>query len=328
MNIPQKIRQRIKWKWNDLKYRLGIGKPLRFTPRDSCILVYHGIDAIGSTKYNTRFISEKNFERQMTFFAENCHIVSLEEYYSGKFKADKMTICITFDDGYENNLTRALPVLEKYKIPATFFITGIRHLNQSVLWTDEIDLAAALLPKSISLLNTNFERNRKGEFVAVSTSENIKHFLRKKTQNEIESALSELKEKYNFSLNTYHPDYYQTLTDTQIKGLSQNPLITIGAHGLFHADLTLLSEEECVRELRECRSYLEKIIEKPVTSLAFPFGSYTETVVKACETTGFIHLLALDTRADITHSSIQARFGVNPFISFENQMLAIIAGKY
>ena len=39
----------------------------------------------------------------------------------------KKTITISFDDGFANNLNVALPILEKYDIPVTFFVSGI-HL--------------------------------------------------------------------------------------------------------------------------------------------------------------------------------------------------------
>ncbi|MFC7000288.1 polysaccharide deacetylase family protein [Pseudobowmanella zhangzhouensis] len=46
-------------------------------------------------------------------------------------------ICVTFDDGYQNNLSVALPILEKYNIPATIFIaTGFSEGN--TMWNDKV----------------------------------------------------------------------------------------------------------------------------------------------------------------------------------------------
>lgn len=326
MNIFQKINQRLIWKINDLRYALHIGKPLIPNHASQGILLYHGIDTIGSTAYNTRFISESMLEKQLQYFTQYAKVLSLDEYYQNDFPQDKMSLALTFDDGYQNNLTRALPLLEKYQTPATFFITAIRHLNQSILWTDLIDLATPLLPKAISILNTTFQKNRKGQFTSTLNNENVKHFLQKKTQKEIENALIELKEKYPFTLDNYHQDYYQTLTNTEIQTLAQHPLITIGVHGLYHIDWTILSEEDCIKELTLCKDYLENLIQKPINGIAFPFGHYNQTVLSACEKTGFTQFLALD--AHSKHPLMKDRFGVNPFISFENQILAIINGKY
>ena len=328
MRILQKITQRIKWKWHDMRYTFGFGKSLTTEKKRDVILVYHGIDAIGSTAYNTRFISEDMFEKQVAYFAQNTHVVSLEDFFLERFSPNKMNLALTFDDGYQNNLTRALPILEKYKVPATFFITCIHSLNQKVLWPDIIDLTIPYLPKEIDMLGVRFQKKRKNQLLAKETGENVKQFLQKKSQAEIELVLSQLNANYPFPLHAYHPDYYQTLTDLEIKFLGENPFITIGAHGVFHTDLTILSEQECLNELQKSKDYLEKLIQKEVSAIAFPFGTYNEKVLRAAEKVGFTQLLALDKIGNISHPQMRERFGVNPFISYQNQILAILEGKY
>lgn len=328
MRILQKIAQRIKWKWHDMRYAFGFGKSLKSKSKRDVILVYHGIDAIGSTAYNTRFLSEDMFEKQVAYFVQNTHVLSLENFFLGRFSPNKMNIALTFDDGYQNNLTRALPILEKYKVPATFFITCIHSLNQQVLWPDRIDLTIPYLPKEIDILGTRFQKNRKNQLVAKLTGENVKQFLQKKSQAEIELVLAQLNANYPIPLHAYHPDYYQTLTDLEIELLGKNPLITIGAHGVFHTDLTVLSEQECLNELQNSKDYLEKLIQKQVSAIAFPFGTYNEKVLRASEKVGFTQLLALDKIGNISHPQMRERFGINPFISYQNQILAIIEGKY
>ncbi len=109
-----------------IRFRLGIGPDLTMHQPLERILMYHGIDAVSSTEYNTRFISQSAFEKQTRFFAENANCISLDSFFEGNFDKDKMNLALTFDDGYQNNLTRALPILEKYNLPASFFITAIR----------------------------------------------------------------------------------------------------------------------------------------------------------------------------------------------------------
>src|SRR5687767_4834174 len=112
-------------------------------PAGAVILMYHSVahdDAARFIEPSNR-IAPRLFERQMAFLAARRRVVALselvEEIASGK-SPSAGTVCITFDDGYRDNLTVAAPILEKYRLPATLFLaTGYveRAENQ---WSDTL----------------------------------------------------------------------------------------------------------------------------------------------------------------------------------------------
>jgi peptidoglycan/xylan/chitin deacetylase (PgdA/CDA1 family) len=86
------------------------------------VLCYHSVHAEG-----TRISSSVDvFERHVHWLTEHCRIVPLVELVSGADggQSDRPTVAITFDDGYEDNHSYALPILLKHRVTATFFITA------------------------------------------------------------------------------------------------------------------------------------------------------------------------------------------------------------
>ena len=66
------------------------------------------------------------FERHLQWLNEHCRIVSFADLIgqANVGPTDKTVAAITFDDGYDDNYSHALPLLLRYRIPATFFITA------------------------------------------------------------------------------------------------------------------------------------------------------------------------------------------------------------
>src|SRR4029453_8211435 len=67
-------------------------------------------------------ISPERFAQQLRWLSRWRRVVSLEQTLQPK--AHRNLVAITFDDGYRDNLTVALPLLEKFQLPMTLFVTA------------------------------------------------------------------------------------------------------------------------------------------------------------------------------------------------------------
>jgi peptidoglycan/xylan/chitin deacetylase (PgdA/CDA1 family) len=125
-------------------------------------------------------------------------------------------------------------------------------------------------------------------------------------------------------------DFWQQMSVKDIAHLSSSAYSTIGAHGYYHNDLNEISSEECKKELIESKSFLEKICNKKINALAFPYGHYSREVVAEAKKAGYDQLLAVDFQftGDRTDPSMKQRMIINPYISIINQMYAIVKGNY
>lgn len=81
-------------------------------------------------------VSPEIFDGQMKYLKENnWESIKLNDLF---YKYDQPTIAITFDDGYKDNLTEALPIMKKYELVATIFIISDMVGNEGYLNWDEI----------------------------------------------------------------------------------------------------------------------------------------------------------------------------------------------
>ena len=86
------------------------------------VLVYHTISSPSEPLPGEIDISPENFARQLDWLSRWRSVVPLMQTLNGN-KAG-FPVAITFDDGFRDNLTVALPMLEKYSMPATVFVTA------------------------------------------------------------------------------------------------------------------------------------------------------------------------------------------------------------
>jgi peptidoglycan/xylan/chitin deacetylase (PgdA/CDA1 family) len=91
------------------------------------ILCYHGISQDDEHEWNPGlYMSVERFSQRMRTLQEHrCHVLSLDDALK-RLRTGSLperSVCLTFDDGFFNFYSRALPVLERYNYPATVYLT-------------------------------------------------------------------------------------------------------------------------------------------------------------------------------------------------------------
>jgi peptidoglycan/xylan/chitin deacetylase (PgdA/CDA1 family) len=64
--------------------------------------------------------------------------------------------------------------------------------------------------------------------------------------------------------------------------------IEIGSHTASHPDLATLAYDEALDELQRSKSRLEELLERPVTTAAYPYGRASAAAVEACRDAGYV----------------------------------------
>lgn len=282
----------IKWPANSLGYRLrNLEAFMRyfrleksFVPKDDLILLFHGIDTTGNQRYNVRFTSQSDFLYIVKTLRRHYHICQLRDLGS---PSDVPRLVVTFDDGYRNWKTHLLPLLEKYGIPVTLFIT---MSEMKMLWTDRYDIFRYHYSLPLRLHGQLFTRHN-GRY-QTSDGVELNKFLKSSGCDAISdfhrAAFIEPK------VLTATRNYWELLSADDISDLSESPWVEIGSHCCTHTSLDRLSDESLRYELTESRNRLSRITGTTVRSLAFPSGRYDGRVVRFSREAGYEVLLAED----------------------------------
>jgi peptidoglycan/xylan/chitin deacetylase (PgdA/CDA1 family) len=314
-----------KYSFENIAYLMGLNHSFFRKARGSRILVYHGICLRDHLRFNTIFLTQKVFESHLRFYKKYFNLISLDDYYLGKFDERKFNICLSFDDGFANNYKYVLPLLEKYQVPAAFFITAIRDAGYDVLWNDCLSLAYKYGPRRFLLKKEEFIKGKDGKYKSLN-GQYLADILRQADFEEKAEMIGLLKSFREKAIE----DYWLQMTEEQIKELSRSRWVTIGSHGYYHNDLAKISGNAVKHEIARSKQFLENITGKKIKALAFPYGSYTKEVIEAAKEIDFTQLLATEFLfpGDIADTTLRERLTINPFISVINQMHANITGKY
>ena len=121
----------------------------RLVPSGSVrILMYHGFteerECRGIRNYGGKHLQIEKFEEQMRYLDRHCRVIPLEdgiEAFRGRQKNVPQSVILTMDDGYGSNYALAYPVLKRYGMPATIFVSTDFVEKKDFLWMDRVEYA-------------------------------------------------------------------------------------------------------------------------------------------------------------------------------------------
>ena len=256
----------------DIFYYSGVTNLLiKFSPwhrqHSLFIFTYHRI--FPDAKDNKYLgLQHEVFERHIRFIKRNFKIVSLADGLEALYSNDSKGVyaAINFDDGYMDNYLYAYPVLKKYGIPATIFLTTDFIGKDHVFWWDRIFNMVSLL----------------GAEDSKKTANDINRALRTKGEEELQYLVEKLEKKFSLKRAEENP----MLGWGEIKEMSKSG-IDFGSHTKTHRNLCVLKDEDVIKELTESKRVIEKRIGQEVSILAYPFGIFDKRIKGLAEKSGF-----------------------------------------
>ena len=211
------------------------------------------------------------FDAQMAFVARHFNCLSLPEAVrrlaSGTLP--ERSLVVTFDDGYLDNLTLALPILRKHSVPATVYIaTGLIDMTGLPWWYELEQLIA-----SSSEVRLHWHQQHL-HFSLFDAEEKTKAFNRlnrmiKLMDGREQSRFMQLLRQQCSDRRAAEKEF---LNHDQLRELADDPLIHIGAHSHRHLALSTLDPVQLHHEIKQSKDLLEDWLKRPVEHLAYPFG--------------------------------------------------------
>jgi peptidoglycan/xylan/chitin deacetylase (PgdA/CDA1 family) len=178
-------------------------------------------------------------------------------------------VCVTLDDGYLNNLEVALPILDRYQIPATVFV-ATAFSDGDNMWNDRIiDLLAGLSTDAIDLEPVELGRRT---LDSVATRRHLANrIINQLKYLAVEDRLSKVNELY--AANGSIPETRKMMCPEEVARLSRSG-IEIGGHTHNHPILKGMTPEQQRAEVIRNKALLEEWTGKPVLGFAYPNGRF------------------------------------------------------
>ena len=302
--------------------KLGVCRRLRETGEwlrrkvssGGLILLYHRIARLSSDP-QLLAVKPQYFAEHLEIIKKKCTPLSLKDL-SGAFEEKTFPVhpvAITFDDGYADNCTDAKPLLERYAIPATIFVTAGYVGSGREFWWDELErliLEPARLPETLrlnelkgasftwdlgkeDLHKTDAYRNWN---VQVAENPTPRHALYRSLCEKLRGLPEQSRREVLGHIQkwagtgTAGRSTHLPLTPEELTRLDQGGLVEVGAHSCTHALLSTLAKAAQQEEIQGSKMVLEEILGHPIASFAYPFGArsdYDAGTVSTVRQTGF-----------------------------------------
>jgi len=229
-----------------------------------------------------------SFDEKMGWLKRWFNVLPLAEAVAGlrDGKLPSRPAAITFDDGYADNRTVALPILQRHGLPATFFVCsgfvdGGRMWNDTVIETLRRCAGPVLDLRALDLGVHPVGAISQRRAAIVSLIGQLKYLAPSERLRRVNAIA--------VCADVNLPDDLM-LSSAQLREMAHAGM-TIGAHTVHHPILKGLPEDETLSELIEGRRRLEQITGGPVRFFAYPNGmpgrDYTADHVRLVRQAGF-----------------------------------------
>jgi glycosyltransferase involved in cell wall biosynthesis/peptidoglycan/xylan/chitin deacetylase (PgdA/CDA1 family) len=259
------------------------------------ILMYHRVlpdERCRGYRLPSLAMPESAFEQQMRWLAKRFRVMTVAEAVAsmadGRASSDA-AVCVTFDDGYADNVEVAAPILEAYGLLATFFVTSGLTDTDRLAWYD--DAAMRWLHASPSQRLAALSRAN-GAFAGADGARDVPSagMSLSEWMSRLKGVPAPQRDRIIEQLPTLHGQARDPLdrmmSSSELRGLQARGH-EIGCHTVTHPIVTLLDERELAWEIEQSRRDVEAKVGGRAAGFCYPNGTYDERAMGAVRRAGF-----------------------------------------
>lgn len=268
--------------------KLGDSIALLNKERRLCIITYHRVlehaDPLVGAEPDIN-----TFSWQMEALATNFNVMPLYEAIIALREncLPPRAACITFDDGYRCTHDLALPILKKFNLPATIFVTTA-YLGEGNMWNDRIIEAIRRLPHG----PINLQKIGMGLHAIQNIQDRIDLVKKINGDSKYLSADGRLKVILELEQLAGQKETAGLMLTHEMLFTLAKEGIEIGGHTVSHPILTKLDDGKAQHEIVKNKATLEEIIGKPLRLFAYPNGKigkdFDERHMKMAKDAGYV----------------------------------------
>jgi peptidoglycan/xylan/chitin deacetylase (PgdA/CDA1 family) len=235
------------------------------------VLLYHRID--DTPDIHGLGVPPAVFDAQLHWLRTDCYVMPLDELLRTPHEQlPERAVALTFDDGYEDNLRVAAPLLQRHKAPAAFLLTSRWLEERGEYWWDTLE-RVLLFPSSTPAVLDIDLRGASARLATGNAEERLATYWR--IHKALVHASLEERDRAMDGLCAWAGGgaaRVRPMMADEVRQLAGLPGITIGAHTVNH--LALPDQRSgCVSELTECQADLARLTGRPVELFAYPYGT-------------------------------------------------------
>lgn len=262
------------------------------------VLKYHRVNGDADPFFPA--LAPEVFERHMALIARTYVVLPVEELVErmGRGTLPRHALAITFDDGYRDNLTHAAPILARYGLPASIFLTTGLIGASEVPWFDRV-------AEAFKVTRADAYRAPWGQVLPLGTVaarlaglSRVLEYMKERPDDELRRRVEALLGELGMTEETRTKNSMLNWDDVHaLAGLG----FRIGAHTVTHPILSRVSRDRAQAEIRESRAMIATACGHAPRAFAYPNGGpadYTEMVSGLVREAGFT-------------CAVTTRFGVN-----------------
>lgn len=307
MTVSEQLKYTFKLAVSHVLYAVGVLQlwQIIVLRRKAVVLMYHrvltGEERTRTGSHPGIVVDRETFARQMALLKRRFVVLPIDEFarrMEGLIPFEDSSCLITFDDGWSDNYTHAMPILQRDRLPAVVFLPVNFIGGRRIFWQEQ--LTHLVYQAVIEMRN---EPRRREQFRESLAAVRLDSLLDLRDQDPRPAIMEAVRQQKGLALSVIDETMAALAnvlgirvdeiegTDgfldwEQVASMSRQG-IAFGGHGAEHRILTLVSTNEARNEIRKAKDVIGSHLQERVLTFSYPNGNWDPGVVNLVKESGY-----------------------------------------